>query len=145
MSITERGKVLAIVIAVGCLLAACGKSASERGSAAQAAASQPQSTPAVSTEKPAGQSSLASIFPPGPGRELVLNTCGSCHSTACAARGQRTAERWDSIKKDHKDKLTGSSSEDLNVMFSYLKANFNDTKPEPQIAAELLQQGCTPF
>jgi hypothetical protein len=63
----------------------------------------------------------------------------------CAARGQRTAERWDSIKKDHKDKLTSSSSEDLNVMFSYLKTNFNDAKPEPQIAAELLQQGCTPF
>jgi hypothetical protein len=63
----------------------------------------------------------------------------------CAARGQRTAERWDSIKKDHKEKLSGSSSEDLNVMFSYLKANFNDTKPEPQIAPELLQQGCTPF
>jgi cytochrome c5 len=138
MSITERGKVLAIAIAVGCLQAACGKSASDSGNAAQ-------STPAVAAEKPAGQSSLGSIFPAGPGRELVLNTCGSCHSTACAARGQRTAERWDSIKKDHKDKLTGSSSEDLDVMFSYLKANFNDTKPEPKIAAELLQQGCTPF
>ena len=145
MSITERGKILAIVIASGCLLAACGRSTGESANAAQAAASQPQSNPAVSAEKPSGQSSLANIFPPGPGRELVLNTCGSCHSTACAARGQRTAERWDSIKKDHKDKLTGSSSEDLNVMFSYLKTNFNDTKPEPQIAAELLQQGCTPF
>ena len=143
MPITERGRLLAIAIASGWLLAACGKSTSETGNAAQAAAAQP--TPAISVEKPAGQASLASIFPPGPGRELVLNTCGSCHSAACAARGQRTAERWDSIKKDHKDKLTGSSSEDLNVMFSYLKANFNDTKPEPQIAAELLQQGCTPF
>ena len=138
MSITERGKVLAMVIAVGCLQAACGKSTSDRVNASQP-------TPAVSTEKPAAQSSLASIFPSGPGRELVLNTCGTCHSAACAARGQRTAERWDSIKKDHKDKLTGSSSEDLDVVFSYLKANFNDTKPEPQIAAELLQQGCTPF
>ena len=145
MPITECSKVLAIVIASGWLLATCGKSTYERGNAAQAAASKPQPTPAVSAEKPAGQPSLASIFPAGPGRELVLNTCGSCHSTACAARGQRTAERWDSIKKDHKDKLTGSSREDLNVMFSYLKANFNDTKPEPQISAELLQQGCTPF
>lgn len=145
MPITERDKLLAIVIASGCLLAACGKSTSETGNAAQAAASQPQSTPAIPAEKPAGQTSLASIFPLGPGRDLVLNTCGSCHSTVCAARGQRTAEQWDSIKKTHKDKLTGSSSEDLNVMFSYLKANFNDTKPEPQIAAELLQQGCTPF
>jgi putative hemolysin len=145
MPIIERGKLLAILIAGGWLLAACGKSSSETGNAAQAAAAQPQSTPAASAEKPAGQSSLASIFPPGPGRELVLNSCGSCHSAVCAARGQRTAERWDSIKKDHKEKLSGSSSEDLNVMFSYLTANFNDTKPEPQIAPELLQQGCTPF
>jgi hypothetical protein len=30
-------------------------------------------------------------------------------------------------------------------MFTYLAANFNDTKPEPQVPAELLQQGCTPF
>jgi cytochrome c5 len=145
MPIIDRGKLLATLIASGWLLAACGKPTSETGNAAQAAAAQPQSTPVVSAEKPARQSSLASIFPPGPGRELVLNSCGSCHSAVCAARGQRTAERWDSIKKDHKDKLTGSSSEDLNVMFSYLKTNFNDTKPEPQIAAELLQQGCTPF
>lgn len=144
MPITERGRLLAMVIAGGCLLAACGKSTSEPANA-QAAATQPQTTAAVSAKKPAGQSSLASIFPPGPGRELVLNTCGSCHSAVCAARGQRTAEQWDSVKKDHKDKLTGSSSEDMNVMFSYLKANFNDTKPEPLIAAELQQQGCTPF
>jgi cytochrome c5 len=118
MPIIERGKLLAILIAGGWLLAACGKSTSETGNAAQAAAVQPQSTPAVSAAKPAGQSSLATIFPPGPGRELVLNSCGSCHSAVCAARGQRTAERWDSIKKDHKEKLSGSSSEDLNVLLS---------------------------
>jgi cytochrome c5 len=138
MPTIERGKLVAILIAGGLLVAACGKSTSEASNAAQAA-------PAASVRKPAGQSSLASIFPPGPGRELVLNSCGSCHSAVCAARGQRTAERWDSIKKDHKDKLTGTSSEDLNVMFSYLITNFNDAKPEPQIAPELLQQGCTPF
>ncbi len=76
---------------------------------------------------------------------MVLNACGSCHSVVCAARGQRTAESWESIKKGHQDKLTDLSSANLNVMFSYLKENFNDTKPEPQIPAELLQQGCTPF
>lgn len=132
MPITERRTLLAIVIAGGWLLAACGKSTSQPAEAAQ-------------SEKPEAASSLASIFPPGPGRELVLNTCGSCHPAACVARGQRTAERWEGIKKDHKDKITASSADDLNVMFTYLKANFNDTKPEPQIPAELLQQGCTPF
>lgn len=123
------------------LLAACGKPARPSDDAGKSAASKaPEAAPA-----PAAPFSAASIFPPGPGRELVLNTCGSCHPVVCTARGQRTAERWESLKQDHKDKLTSVSSADLNVMFSYLAKNFNDTKPEPQIPAELLQQGCTPF
>jgi cytochrome c5 len=125
------------------LLAACGKSTSTSADSAQTAASKPaESQQPVSTGK---SFSVASIFPPGAGRESVLSSCGSCHPVVCAARGQRTAERWENIKKDHKDKLTGSSAADLNAMFSYLKENFNDSKPEPQIPAELLQQGCTPF
>jgi cytochrome c5 len=138
MPITEGRKLLALGIVCGWLLTSCGKSTSQPAEAAPP-------VPAAAAEKPSAQSSLASIFPPGPGRELVLNTCGSCHPAACVARGQRTAERWDGIEKDHKDKLTATSSEDMNLMFSYLKANFNDTKPEPRIPAEMLQQGCTPF
>ena len=119
------------------MVAGCGKSKSPPADAAAAA-------PAAPVE-PSKAFNAGSIFPEGPGRELVLNNCGSCHSMVCAARGQRTAARWESIRDDHKDKLTASSSADLKVMFSYLAANFNDSKPEPQVSAELLAQGCTPF
>jgi cytochrome c5 len=127
---------LAAIAACGAFLLACGKSTSS--SAAPAPSS-------VSTGEPAKPFSVAGIFPPGTGREKVLETCGSCHSVVCCTRGQRTAERWDNIQKAHKDKLTGHAGDDVNAMFAYLKANFNETKPEPQVPADLLQQGCTPF
>ena len=125
------------LIVIGCLLAACGRS-----TPLTSAAAQPISSKAAEPSQPFN---MASIFPPGPGRDLVLNTCGSCHSVVCATRGQRTGERWKSLQKDHNDKLTNVSGAQLNLMFAYLKANFNDAKPEPQVPPEFLQQGCTPF
>ena len=141
-----RSSTLAAVILSGCVLAACGKS----GDATQApgsapAASQPQPTPMTAAIGAAKAMNVAAIFPQGPGRDQVLDTCGTCHPVACSARGQRNAQQWDRIQESHKDKLTSVSSEDMTALFSYLKANFNDTKPEPQIPAEFLQQGCTPF
>jgi len=107
--------------------------------------------PAPVSEKPAPKQAAAapfnigSIFPQGAGRELVLSTCGSCHPITCTVRGQRTADRWDNIRKGHQDKLTSQSEADVTAMFAYLKSNFNDTKPEPAVPAELAGQGCTPF
>ena len=43
------------------------------------------------------------------------------------------------------DRLNNLTDASLTTLFTYLKANFNDAKPEPQIPAEFLQQGCTPF
>jgi len=140
MPITDLQPRLAVVIVSAWLLTGCGKSAPPPAEAAQGATSK-----AAPTAPAATPFNVAGIFPPGTGRELVLNTCGSCHSAICATRGQRTAEQWENIKKGHKDKLASTSGADLNAMFSYLAANFNDTRPEPQVPAELLQQGCTPF
>jgi hypothetical protein len=64
---------------------------------------------------------------------------------ACVARGQRTPESWAAIKEGHRDKLTNMSAADQDAVFAYLRENFNNTKPEPKIPAELIQQGCTPF
>lgn len=34
-------------------------------------------------------------LPPGEGRELVLETCTACHSTAIILQNRMTRERWD--------------------------------------------------
>ncbi len=137
MPITKDQVLLALLTAGAWLLTltGCGRSTPPP---AEAAAAAPAAAPSKAFN-------VGSIFPEGPGRKLVLNTCGSCHSVVCAARGQRTAARWESIREDHKDKLGATTGADLKAMFSYLAANFNDTKPEPEAPAELLQQGCTPF
>src|SRR5262245_65416447 len=70
---------------------------------------------------PAEKFTPASVFPSGPGREMVVSSCGSCHSLLCGVKGQRTAERWDTIKLGHRDKLASVSSSDLDKMFAYLK------------------------
>lgn len=93
----------------------------------------------------AGPFNVGSIFPAGDGRDLVLSTCGACHPVVCSARGQRTAERWDGIRKSHQDKLTSQPDAEVTRMFAYLKTNFNETKPEPKVPPELAEQGCAPF
>jgi mono/diheme cytochrome c family protein len=85
---------------------------------------------------------VADIFPPGPGREQVLTSCGNCHNVACAAIGQRTPERWDALRESHKENAQGT---DLNVIFGYLKANFDSSKPAPAVPPRFLEGGCTPF
>jgi hypothetical protein len=85
---------------------------------------------------------VADVFPAGKGKDAVLSSCGSCHNVACSAIGQRTSERWDSLKASHKDNVPGA---DLDAIFGYLKANFNDSRPQPNIPPHFLEGGCTPF
>lgn len=131
---------------VGCLLvvglvsAGCGGSSAPTGDAVSSAPAAALA-PAPSTEP----ASVADLFPQGPGRDLVLNTCSACHSVACSTIGQRTSERWASLKDAHRDKLQNTSPADLDAIFGYLAANFNDTKPEPRVPARFLEGGCTPF
>jgi hypothetical protein len=85
---------------------------------------------------------VADVFPAGPQKEAVMNSCGSCHNVACSAIGQRPAERWKALEESHKDKVTGA---DMHAMFEYLAANFNASKPEPKVPPRFLEGGCTPF
>jgi cytochrome c5 len=149
MTNTSRVKLGAIALLAGIALACSQASApgtgsgetapAQKGAAEQSGRQTPAASQAASTPAPA---TVADIFPPGAGRDLVLNNCGTCHNTACSAIGQRTNARWDSLKESHVEKVSGA---DLNVMFEYLKANFNDSKPEPNVPPSFLKGGCTPF
>ena len=128
----------AILAAVSALsLGGCGGSPEPSGTAPE---EQVESIPAA-----AAPTSLGDIFPAGLGRPMVMDTCGACHSAACSAIGQRTLARWESLKEDHRDKVSDMSDEDYNVLFAYLSENFNDAKPEPVVPPQFLEGGCTPF
>lgn len=98
-----------------------------------------QPTPQAS---PSGQQKLNidDYLPKGPGRDLMLRDCTTCHSFVPIVTGQRPNERWQSLKIDHKDKVPGTSEADYNAIFAYLMENFNNTKPAPKFPDWFLQQ-----
>ena len=143
---TPRGWTAALLIAAVCGVAACTE-ARAPGDVAGTSARPGQTPPPSSAQSAdvkaaAAPATIADLFPPGAGREAVLNTCGSCHNLACSTIGQRTAARWDALKESHKEKV---SDADVDATFAYLKANFNDSKPEPKVPPKFLAGGCTPF
>lgn len=120
--------------------AACGQSTPAEK---EAPAASPAAAPAPAAEPAAAEpATISDLFPPGNGRELVLANCSTCHNVACSVIGQRTPERWASLEVAHRDKLSGV---DLPTIFSYLRSNFDASKPEPKVPARFLEGGCTPF
>jgi hypothetical protein len=143
-----RSSALVAVMVGGLLMAACGGSETPQsgasGGANQAPAAEPAPGMAMKAAAPSGPEpkTVADIFPAGPGRDLVMNNCTSCHNVACSAIGQRTAERWDSLRDAHRERVSGA---DVDAIFTYLKTNFGPDKPEPKMPPAFLEGGCTPF
>ncbi len=138
-----RSSTLAVWLVSGLLLcAACGGGTSGTGGSGDQAA--PASQPAAAPADAPGPEpkTVADIFPDGPGKAAVMNNCSSCHNVACSAIGQRTPERWDSLKEGHRERVSGA---DVDMMFEYLKTHFDSSKPEPRVPPAFLMGGCTPF
>ncbi len=138
---------LTLTIAIGTIACSDAKAPANSSGPASSAAAKPAAPVAQSGAvgaPPAGPevANVTEIFPAGQGRDVVLNSCASCHNLACSAIGQRTSARWDSLRESHKDKV---SDADAATAFTYLKSNFNDGKPEPKVPPKFLQGGCTPF
>lgn len=101
----------------------------------------PAATSAPASTATAAPASVGDLFPPGEGRDSVLNNCSGCHSVACSTIGQRPRARWEGLQQTHSDRVP---EPELKAAFDYLKVNFDETKPEPKVPAEFLAGGCTP-
>ncbi len=104
------------------------------------ATAQPSSTSSVGQS---GKIDMNKILPPGKGQTLLLDNCTSCHSFVCAVIGQRTVDYWKTVETGHRDRVPSLSDDDFNTLFAYLEANFNDTKPVPELPPELAGLGCS--
>jgi mono/diheme cytochrome c family protein len=76
---------------------------------------------------------LDKIFPAGKGRDLLLLNCSACHSFVRAVVGQRTKDAWEVVKRNMRSRVSGMSEQDFETVFAYLEANFDDTKPPPDL------------
>src|SRR5213078_3077694 len=85
------------------IVAACGGPAPQ--SSGSPAAEGRNSTPAAkSRSSTATKIDLDKIFPPGPGRELVLGNCQNCHTFAPIVVLQMDKEAWHRNSLDHRER-----------------------------------------
>jgi hypothetical protein len=78
------------------------------------------------------------IFPPGEGRDLVLNNCQNCHTFVPIVVLQMEEAAWTRNSIDHRERVTQLSDEDFKTLYTYLKANFHPGRPVPTLPKELL-------
>jgi hypothetical protein len=81
---------------------------------------------------------LDEIFPPGRGRELLLNNCTTCHTFVPIVILQMTKEAWERNSRDHRGRVASLSDADFKILYEYLIANFNPNRPVPKLPQELL-------
>ena len=81
---------------------------------------------------------LDQIFPPGDGRDLVLNNCQNCHTFVPIVVLQMDKDAWARNSLDHRYRVASVSDEDFKRLYTYLVANFHPDRPVPKLPKELL-------
>jgi hypothetical protein len=121
----------AILLGIGGLLTAFSHTAAQSVSTRQPAAEK------TSAGK-SGKLDMDKIFPPGPGRNLVLNDCTNCHTITPIVVVQMTREARERWARDHRQRVYAMTDEDYKILTEYLIKNFSPGKPIPQLPKELL-------
>jgi mono/diheme cytochrome c family protein len=126
------------VLGAGCLallavtVAACSESSSSGVSGGRAMPPQPDA------KTVAAKVNLDEIFPPGEGRDLVLNNCQNCHTFVPIVVLQMDADAWTRNSIDHRDRVTSLTDEEFKTLYTYLRANFHPGRPVPTLPKALL-------
>jgi hypothetical protein len=90
----------------------------------------------------ASKVNMDELFPPGAGRDLVLNNCQNCHTFVPIVVLQMDEEAWTRSSLDHRQRVNVNDDE-FKTIYTYLKANFNPNRPVPKLPKELLESWTT--
>jgi cytochrome c5 len=121
---------LLILLAAATLAAAaCSESATNSGS-------RPPQPDAATV---ASKVDINAIFPPGDGRDLVLNNCQNCHTFVPIVVLQMDKDAWTRNSLDHRERVTSLSDEEFSRLYAYLTANFHPGRPVPRLPKALLE------
>lgn len=115
----------------------CGTDSSPAGNAGASS-----STPGASRGRGGGSPikvDLEKIFPPGPGRDLVLANCQNCHTFVPIVVLSMDADAWRRNSLDHRDRVTTLTDEEFSTLYSYLTKSFPPDHPVPELPKELLK------
>ena len=75
----------------------------------------------------AGQDS----FPDGPGKDITVRVCGTCHPSARGAAVRLTRAGWQDVIAKMVSLGAKASDEELTEVLDYLSANFKGEAPKP--------------
>jgi len=78
------------------------------------------------------------LFPPGPGRDLVLQNCTNCHSIVPIVLARFDSGGWDQNRAKMEPKVPQVSKQQVDQVYAYLKKNFYPGKPVPKLPQDLL-------
>jgi len=116
------------------LVAGCGPKATPQPTSTATPAQVPH--PGPDPTPPPG-ARVAGFFAEGPGRDLVLEWCGTCHSLARILTTRKDPEGWANYMKTRRADIAFLGDEEVKTVLDYLIANFTPDKPIPQLPPEL--------
>lgn len=90
-----------------------------------------------------GKVDLETIFPPGPGRDIVLGSCQNCHTFVPIVILQMDKDAWRRNSLDHRERVATLSDEQFKDAYAYLAEHFGPHRPVPPLPPELLKSWTT--
>ena len=70
-------------------------------------------------------------LPDGPGKDVVVRVCSTCHEPIRAASVRLTREGWTDVIEDMKKRGAKGSDPDFQAVLEYLATNFLGEAPKP--------------
>ena len=130
--------VLIPLIVIGLLVAACGRKATPQPTAQPTPTATPAQVPIPGPDPtPPPGARVASYFPEGAGRDLVLEWCGTCHNLALILTTRKPADGWATYMQNRRADIAFLGDAEVKTVLDYLIANFTPDKPIPQLPPEL--------
>lgn len=98
--------------------------------------------PAVTANEPV-KVNMNEIFPPGPGRDLVLDNCQSCHPWVPIVILRMDKAAWNRNSLEHRERVKGLRDKEFKILYDYLSSTFTPDRPVPKLPPELLEAWTT--
>lgn len=86
---------------------------------------------------------IRDVFPEGPGRELVLANCQSCHVLVPILVLRMDEAAWYRSSIEHRERVEGLTDVEFEVLYDYLTTTFTPDRPIPSLPPALLDTWTT--
>ena len=96
-------------------------------------------SPAQAAESTPDKLNMEELFPPGAGRDLILNNCQNCHTFVPILILQMDKDAWQRNSLDHRERVSNLTDDEFKTVYQYLTTNFGPHRPVPNLPPDLLK------